>query len=108
MHRTGKKDSITTSRPYSHGSASPSTIRASSISNYRSYSSTSLIARPRNSVRNEIIALMFDSMLNTIVKSWKTIEAKEGNEVKIAINRIMSDTEEKKKTTTRTFFYDSK
>lgn len=99
MHRTGKKDSFIIARPNSQSSASPSTVRASSVANFRSNSSASLIVRPRNSVRNEIVALMFYNMVNTIVKSWKTLEIKEEPDVKNAINRTLSETDEKKKST---------
>lgn len=97
MQRTGRKNSFSAARPNSQGSASPSTIRATSATNYHSTSSASLIVRPRNSVRNEIITLMFDNMLKTIVKSWKTLEVKEETDVKIPTTRTLSDPDEKKK-----------
>lgn len=99
MQRTGRKESFYVPRPNSHGSASPSTVRALSINNDQINSNGSLKARPRNSVRNEIVALMFETMIKTVVKSWKTIEIKESPEVKIALTRTMSDSEEKRKTT---------
>lgn len=98
MQRAGKRESFVLQRPTSQGSASPSTVRALSTSNYPSSSTTSLVARPRNSVKNEIVALLFDTMIKTIVKSWKTLEIKD-HDAKHAATRTSSDTEEKKKTT---------
>lgn len=92
MHRTGKRESTVTSR---YGSASPRASQASS---------TSLEIRPRNSAKNEIIALMFNSMVHHVVKSWKTVEIKEGNDAKIILNQTLSDPGERKKTA-RTFLF---
>lgn len=98
MQKTARREgSVMTAKPNSYGSVTPPTVRAS-------LSSTTLIMRPRNSVKNEIIALLFDAMVNTIVTSWKTIEIKGENATKIPLSNTLSDMGEKKKTT-RTFLF---
>lgn len=51
-----------------------------STTNVFTESATSLSCRPPGSVRTEIITILFDSMLNSIVKSWTTIEIKVNEE----------------------------
>lgn len=82
-----RRDSSLIAKRYSQdleSRQSPSTRVTStwvpSTANLCTDSSISLSCRPRGSVRTEIITLLFESMLNSIVKSWKTLETKVNEE----------------------------
>lgn len=52
----------------------PPSVRAPSTTNLYVDSMTSLSYRRPGTVRTEIITLLFESMFDNIVKSWKTIK----------------------------------
>lgn len=53
-----------------------STARAPSTVRTTTESATSLVYRPRISVQKELVAVMFESMLSSIVESWDIIVSK--------------------------------
>uniref|UniRef100_A0A2H1X1H6 SFRICE_017857 n=1 Tax=Spodoptera frugiperda TaxID=7108 RepID=A0A2H1X1H6_SPOFR len=53
-----------------------STVRGPSTVPLNSDSSASISTRPKGSIRRDIITMMFEAMLETIVESWETIAPK--------------------------------
>lgn len=51
-----------------------STLQAQSTAPLTSDSTASVVYRPRGSVQKELVTMMFDSMLDSIVHSWETID----------------------------------
>ncbi|XP_045767087.1 radial spoke head 10 homolog B-like isoform X2 [Maniola jurtina] len=68
-----------------------STTRGPSTARLASDSRTSLGHRPRGSVRKEIITILFESMLDSIVESWEVIEQRKTEEINIDIGKTPSD-----------------
>lgn len=50
-----------------------STARATSTAHLTSDSSTSLVARAKGSVQKEIVTMLFESMVDSIVETWEVI-----------------------------------
>ncbi|CAB3230938.1 unnamed protein product [Arctia plantaginis] len=62
---------------------------------YNIESSTSVVpARPKGSVQKELVTLMFESMLDSIVESWETImpEKQEESYLNLDISKVPSET----------------
>lgn len=57
-----------------------STARALSTARLGSESTLSLIVRPKGSVQKELVTMLFESMLDTIVESWEVIVQQKAEE----------------------------
>ncbi|XP_034826364.1 radial spoke head 10 homolog B-like isoform X2 [Maniola hyperantus] len=68
-----------------------STPRGHSTARLVCESGTSLGYRPRGSVRKEIITILFESMLDSIVESWEVIDQRKTEEVNIDIGKTPSE-----------------
>lgn len=57
-----------------------------------SESSLSVVTRPRGSVQKELVTLMFESMLSSIVRSWELIPPKQDSSTNVDVGKVGSET----------------